>query len=332
MTELENTVQPQPVPEAGNPLMKKIQLPGKRFRLPSRGHFYNDGELADSVVNGEIEVLSMSSVDEISLRTPEFLFTGEAIERVFKRCIPEVKKPLKLLAPDVDFLLACLRIVSYGGIYEIKVRCPKCEERQKEENEVKLQEFIAEVETKAAEQNIDINVAMADERVQKRIETITKKRSEEHVYGIDLAGIVQNKTVEIDDEEFKKYTMELSNGQLLHTQPLKMDTSVAVLQFQNNENNINLDNVEEFLSFILASTVASVDGINNREQIDEWAKALPIGLKREIDGFANTFEKWGTDFSYIIKCKNEKCGHEQNISTLLNPINFFMTPSEQEEQ
>ena len=81
-----------------NALLNKIKLPGKRFRLPSLGLFYNDGELDDSVENGEIEVFSMTALDEISLRSPEFLFSGEAIERVFKRCIPEVKKALRLLA------------------------------------------------------------------------------------------------------------------------------------------------------------------------------------------------------------------------------------------
>jgi hypothetical protein len=46
-----------------NPLLAKVQMPGKRFRLPSRGLFYNNGELADTVADGEIEVFAMTTVD-----------------------------------------------------------------------------------------------------------------------------------------------------------------------------------------------------------------------------------------------------------------------------
>ena len=32
-----------------NPLLQKVQIPGEKFRLPSGGLFYNDGELDESV-------------------------------------------------------------------------------------------------------------------------------------------------------------------------------------------------------------------------------------------------------------------------------------------
>jgi hypothetical protein len=114
-----------------NPLLQKIKIPGKRFRLPSRGLFYTQGELEDGVVDGEIIVYPMTSIDEMYLRSPELLFNGEAIDIVIKRCCPEIKKPLQLVSKDVDFILACLRVVSYGNSYTIKTKCPKCEELTK---------------------------------------------------------------------------------------------------------------------------------------------------------------------------------------------------------
>ena len=42
-----------PIP---NPLLASLRIPGETFRLPSHGLFYTDGELDDSVVNGEVEV------------------------------------------------------------------------------------------------------------------------------------------------------------------------------------------------------------------------------------------------------------------------------------
>lgn len=97
-----------------NPLLARIRMPGETFRLPSGGLFYQTGVLADTVVDGEIHVFPMTALDEIALKTPDLLFSGKAIDQVFGRCIPDVIAPGKLLAKDVDFLLICLRKVSFG--------------------------------------------------------------------------------------------------------------------------------------------------------------------------------------------------------------------------
>ena len=162
-----------------NPLLKKIQLPGKRFRLPSRGLFYINGELDENVKEGEIEIFSMTTSDEVTLRSPEFLFSGEAIERVFLRCVPEIKKPLELLSKDVDFVLACLRIVSYGGTYNITTRCPQCEELQQMSNSLKYDEFMVEVKAKAKAQKVPMDLVMTDEKVKTRINAINGRKSNE---------------------------------------------------------------------------------------------------------------------------------------------------------
>lgn len=311
-----------------NPLLKKITLPGKRFRMPSRGLFYKDGEIDDNVENGEVEVFSMTTIDEMALRSPEFLYSGEAIERVFSRCIPEIKKPLSLLAKDVDYLLACLRVVSYGGTYQIYTRCPECEEKQQKKNSLAYTTFMQEVTEKAKEQNIDLDAALLDDKVQRKINSINDKQSDEQIYNIDLMGILQNNTTEINENEYEKYTVILSNAQKVQITPLKMDSSVAALQFQNEDKTLDLTYIEEFVSFILSCTVLSVDDIQDRDLIKEWAKALPINLKGEIDKNTNALNDWGTDFSYNVVCKNDGCDHERNVSTLLNPITFFMKPSE----
>lgn len=103
-----------------NPLLGKLRLPGQTYRLPSHGLFYQDGELDESVHNGEVEVYPMTAIDEIVLTTPDKLMSGKAITEVFARSIPQVKKPDQLLSKDVDFLLACLRVVTFGPSVEVK--------------------------------------------------------------------------------------------------------------------------------------------------------------------------------------------------------------------
>lgn len=310
-----------------NPLLSKIRLPGKRFRLPSRGLFYTNDELAESVTDGEIEVFSMTTIDEISLRSPEFLFSGEALDKVIKRCVPEVNEPLKLLSRDVDYILACLRIVSYGGTYQINTRCPECEKKQEQINALKMEAFLAEIEEKAKEQEVSYNLALLDDKVQKRIEAIKNKQSTEHTYNVNLAGILQNNTIEITDEEFAKYHTVLPNEQVVCFTPLKMSSAVAVQQFQNDTNTLDLNTLEEYVAFMIASSILSVDDITDWDMICEWSKKLPVPMKEKLEEATVKFSPWGTDFTYNVVCKEEDCGYERNISALLNPITFFMTPS-----
>lgn len=108
-----NTTEPV-IEQPKNPLLARLVMPGQTFRLPSGGLFYTHGELSDEVMNGELHVHPMTTYDEILMKSPDMLFTGKAIEQVFRRCIPQVQRPLDLFSKDVDFLLTCLRMVSFG--------------------------------------------------------------------------------------------------------------------------------------------------------------------------------------------------------------------------
>ena len=109
----------QPAVARVNPLLARVEMPGSTFQLPSRGLFYKKGELRDDVEMGEVHVHPMSAYDEILMKSPDHLFSGEAVEKVFKRCIPQILLPLKLLAKDVDFLLVCLRQITFGDEMDI---------------------------------------------------------------------------------------------------------------------------------------------------------------------------------------------------------------------
>lgn len=119
-------VNPEPAPAPVNPLVARVRLPGETFTLPSGGLFYTNGELDQSVNNAEVHVYPMTIIDEIVLKTPDLLFSGEAVRQVFSRCVPQVIKPLDMLAKDVDFLLLCLRKVSYGNSLEISATHQAC--------------------------------------------------------------------------------------------------------------------------------------------------------------------------------------------------------------
>lgn len=136
----------QPIPEGTsfrpvNPLLERIRMPGETFRIPSGGLFYNNGELASDVKDGEVYVYPMTAIDEIMIKTPDLLYSGKAVQEVFGRCIPQVIKPMELLARDVDFLLICLRKVSFGSEMEI-LHTHTCENAKEHSYVITMDSFI----------------------------------------------------------------------------------------------------------------------------------------------------------------------------------------------
>jgi hypothetical protein len=106
-----------------------------------------------------------------------------------------------------------------------------------------------------------------------------------------------------------------------------MDSSVIIYQFQNNKMDLDLTAVDDFVALMLSSTVLEIDGISDEKLIIEWAKQLPLPLKREYEEKLRELSVWGTDFNYLVECPEENCKHKMNVNTHLNPITFFMTPS-----
>jgi hypothetical protein len=108
-----------------NPLTQYFRQPAIYLRLPSGGKFYPPGALM-LPPNGELPVLPMTSVDEITYRTPDALFNGTATVNVIKSCVPSIRDPWAMPASDIDAVLVGIRIASYGHAMDLDVSCPAC--------------------------------------------------------------------------------------------------------------------------------------------------------------------------------------------------------------
>ena len=108
-----------------NPLTQYFRQPAIYIRLPSQGKFYPPGTL-NMPPNGEIPVLPMTSVDEITYRTPDALFNGTATVNVIKSCVPAIRDPWIMPSADIDAVLVGIRIASYGHAMDLSVQCPAC--------------------------------------------------------------------------------------------------------------------------------------------------------------------------------------------------------------
>lgn len=109
-----------------NPLKQFFRQPVIYARLPSKGKFYPPGTL-DMPANGELPVLPMTAIDEITYRTPDALYNGQATVDVIQSCMPNIKNAWVIPAMDMDTILTAIRIATYGHEMEFTSRCPQCQ-------------------------------------------------------------------------------------------------------------------------------------------------------------------------------------------------------------
>lgn len=110
-----------------NPLSKYYRQPKIYIGLPSRGRFYPPDTLTGDHTN--LRVYGMTAMDEILFKTPDALFTGEAVVEVIQSCIPEITDPWNIPQLDVDTILIAMRIATYGERMPLEYNCSECNER-----------------------------------------------------------------------------------------------------------------------------------------------------------------------------------------------------------
>lgn len=108
-----------------NPLAAWFRQPTIYVRLPSQGRGW-PREALDLPENGEVAVRAMTARDEITYRTPDALFNGEAVVQVIESCVPAIRDAWQCPAVDLDTVLIAIRIASYGHAMDIESRCPAC--------------------------------------------------------------------------------------------------------------------------------------------------------------------------------------------------------------
>jgi hypothetical protein len=109
-----------------NPLKQFFRQPAIYLRLPSGGNFWPQGSL-NMPDNRELPVYPMTAIDEITYRTPDALYNGQAVISVIQSCVPSIINAWDAPGIDLNAILIAIRIASYGHNMDLTTTCPACD-------------------------------------------------------------------------------------------------------------------------------------------------------------------------------------------------------------
>lgn len=109
---------------ATNPLQQFFRQPKIFVSLPSKG-VYNKPSTITGDIN-RLPIYGMTGMDEILLKTPDALLSGESTVRVFQSCCPGIVDGWDISVIDTDLLLTAIRIATFGNELAVKHTCKNC--------------------------------------------------------------------------------------------------------------------------------------------------------------------------------------------------------------
>lgn len=108
-----------------NPLKQYFRQPGAYVRLPTQGNWYTADDIIMSA-NGDVAVYPMGALDDILLNTPDAMLNGQALEKVIKNCVPDIKNVKKIMIPDLEAIFVGIKYATNNGKVDYERNCPSC--------------------------------------------------------------------------------------------------------------------------------------------------------------------------------------------------------------
>jgi hypothetical protein len=271
---------------AQNPLQQYFRQPKIYIALPSNGVYNAAGAVDGDLTN--MPIFGMTGMDEIILKTPDALITGESAVKVIESCCPNIKDAWSISSIDSNMLYAAIKIATYGNTISVTQTCPGCSTDNdydldlnvvvehyahcKYNNKLVIGDLIIKTQPLTYRQHTDLNIRTF--KLQQRLAQIQRVDSEEE-----------------QNVMFKELFEELRKA-------------------QNELYMISIESVE------VNNTV-----VIEKEFIAEWLtnsdKSIFDSIKEHIDSNKNA---WALP-TYPVKCTN--CSIESNVYVDLDQTNFF---------
>lgn len=271
-----------------NPLRQYFRQPAIYISLPSQGKYYPEGSI-ELTPNHEYPVLPMTTMDEITYRTPDALFNGSAVISVIQSCIPNIKNAWYVPTIDIDTILVAIRIATYGHEMDITTQCPKC---NNEDN-----------------YGLDLRSAMAQIKAPDFSKTLMLGDLQIYFRPMDYKQINDNSMRQFEDQK----TMQV-------LQDANIDDQQKLAQLGEV-----LKKITEFTSKALAQSIAMVQTpqarVTDPQHIAEWLSNCDRNVFGKIrDHIIET--KQSSELQPLkIKCR--ACSNEYDQTYTLDMTNFF---------
>jgi hypothetical protein len=269
-----------------NPLQQYFRQPKIFIKLPSHGVYNRPDVIKGDVSN--IPIFGMTGMDEMLIKTPDALLTGESTAKVIQSCCPAISDGWDTSNLDVDAVLVAIRIATYGNIMTVSTACKNCQTES--DYDIELGEFLEHFNTA----KFDPTVVIGDLTV--TIRPLSYKEATS--FNLENFGIQQrlNQIMLLTDEKERQRLM----GELFK----------ELGELQN----------KIFLAGVVAVETPDTQ-VSEHAFIKEWLencdKTIFDTLKSHIE---ENNARWKMP-PKVTKCDN--CGHEDQITVELDQAGFF---------
>jgi len=270
-----------------SPLAKYSRQPKLYISLPSKGNWYNRNTLQKA---DEIEVYSMTASDEIALKTPDGLITGKSVVEVIKNCIPDIKDPWMIPMMDFDYILASIRLASYGENVTTSGTCPKCS--NVDTFEISVQSILDHINSV----NFQTEVAVNNFTIRIR-PLYYKETTEVNKIATTVQRAIVQQIPNIKDEDEKQKHIESLYSMINQSTLDATLNGIVEIVTPEGETETNLTTIREF--------IANTD---------------PVFYNSIQEVYKNNTAKLAIPRSQVA-CG--ECEHEYEVSTNLDQANFF---------
>lgn len=270
-----------------NPLSGYYRQPKIYIRLPSGGDYYPEGAL-DISENGDYAVYAMTAKDELMLKTPDALLSGESTVAVIKSCVPAIKQPWMMPTVDLDAVLVAIRIATYGEEMDVWANCPKCKEENK--YTIPLTQYVnqGKTEWKDKIQAGDLIFDLRPYNYKQMTQSNIKALEEQRVFAI------------VNDEE--------------------MSDEEKMMKFQKSFVKLTNMTIDTICNVVVA--IETPQGkTDNAEQIKDFLTNCDKSVFQDLtDHLADIKGRQGIPDQHV-KC--EACAHEFDLPVTMDQANFF---------
>ncbi len=295
----------------GSELSKFYRVPKININLPSGGNYYAEGEVNLSI-DGTLPISAMTARDELMLKSPDALLNGDCLVHIIQSCVPAIKNPKKLLAPDVESILLGIFYASYGPTISFKSICTNKECNHENAYEIEIRKLLDTVKTIEFPAVVEINLGEINS-----VETILRVFVKPYTFET-------NTRHQLTLFEHTKMLQVLADNTMDDQKKLATFNScfekMVQLKFENILECIEKFEIREKINN--EWVVKTEDSIENiKDFVFNAEKSLIDPIIEKVDSLNSK----GIDSEYDVTC--DKCSNNFKTQLDFDPVSFFVKDS-----